>query len=918
MSLVLVWVVWFLVSDSNAEQFSPGKRQVVDLNGTWDFLPVWKNKLIFPPPKGEWRKTFTPEYWGGYPEWTKLAGEPPLEWKWTPQEDIFRGPDKLLPCAWYRKTVSLPPVSTGHRAKITFMAVAHRAWVYFNGKFISEHWGGFTPFTVDVTNVIKPGENELLVGVGDHRSVTHESWIRENALTPIGAMYPFFRGIWQEVYLQIVSDTYVEDVFIMPSVREMILKAQVTLRNEGKKDFQGTLHATVTDQGRTVKEFTSLPITIETGKEKTIFFSEPFPNAELWWPDHPKLYHMKVSLSQGKQTIDVRQERFGFREFWIDGRHFKLNGAIIKLWAIWGHTGEYSKSGAAETDEATRKMWREIKKCNIHAARLHGQPMVPRLLNSADEEGILLIAESALYGGNHHLLNFPSTEGKSLGEAFRKNSFRHVEEWVKRDRNHPSLVLWTSSNEFSHTHIPRTPTVTRFLLDLQNYFQTLDPTRPVKHSGYGGMDEKEMTIDFHSVQNQSIPPNGYFWAVQDIGSWNKQDRNFGSFYPKLITQINKPVCVGEDTSEPNASALVGQKYFKSPQERIKGLAELWRVMMNAYRVTDVALEVFFPFFDGPIPNEFLTALTDVFKPVGIFHAEYANHFFAGEKARRTLVTYNETYHPKKFTIRWEIWNEKTIVGQGKDSFFLPPGENKKSKMEFRFPSQMTEKTMTLTVRLFENDKETDTLKIPYRVYPSKNTLCLPDLPFALVDPEKKTAKVFDALKIKYTPITTLKGIDRFSLVVFGDPAPATPLSPRRSAELKRFVEKGGRVVFLHVKNIPPELGLNAEMVKDSRATAAFPDLNAPRIFKGLDAEEFKFWREDNFIADDLFQKPTLKGAKVFLVAGWDLGLTPFFEIPSGKGSYLICQLSLIEKARVEPVCLKLLENILSYSLEKHE
>jgi len=794
------------------------------------------------------------------------------------------------------------------------MAVAHRAWVYFNGKPAGEHWGGFTPFTVDVTSLARAGDNELLVGVGDHRSVTDgRSWSREHVLTPVGAMYPFNRGVWQEVFLEIVPEVRIDDVFVMPSVRQMKLDVQVTVKNDGQAVGSGLLRVAVVDEGKTVKEFKPLAVTVPAGQEKVVMFSEPFTDAQLWWPDRPKLYYAKVSLNKDRQTQDEQSVRFGFREFWIDGRHFVLNGAIVTLWAVWGHTGEYIKSGVGESQEGARRMWRAVKRCNIHAARLHGQPLVPRILDAADEEGILIIAESALYGGNGHQTNSPPATGPDWGAVFHRNARQHIAEWVRRDRNHPSLVLWTSSNEYNHTHIPRTATCTRFLLELQDRIRELDPTRPVKHSGYGGMGSREMTIDFHSVQDQSIPPNGYFWAVQDIGSWNQTDRNFGSFYPKLITQIDKPVCVGEDTSEPNAAALVGPRYFLNREERIKGLAELWRVMMNAYRKTDVAMEAFFPFFDGPIPNSFLTALTDVFKPAGVFPKEYAHRFFAGSKVRRTLVTYNEAYQPRNFSVVWTAESNGRQIAGGTDSFSLAPGKLRWTEVEFTAPSAAEEQPLTLTVQLVEAGKELDVQKISGRVYPEARKFKWPEVPIALYDPRGTMRKLLETMGAIIKPITTLNDLDPSALAVFGPGCRLDELPSRQISNLRRFVERGGRALILGTDGLPAELEVKLEPIIGSRATAGFAAQTNPPALKGLTEEELKFWPEDNFIARDLFKKPEGVG-KTILIAGADLSLTPLVEVPSGKGLYIFCRLLLVEKAQTEPVCRKLIVNLIRYGL----
>ncbi len=901
-------------------EFKPdGNRQIANLSGLWQFLPVWQKQLTYPPAPGKWKKIQIPNCGGGRSDWQQLAGEPPAGWDETSGDGYFDGPGKSLPFAWYKKTVELTELPAGNTMKLVFDAVAHLAWVYVNGTLVCEHIGGTTPFEVDVTKHVRPGKNEILVGAGDQRSLArNRNWLREAVFFPTGAQYPYHVGIWQDVRLVVRPDASIDDVFVMPSVRNMKLDVQTTLKHEGKQPFKGTIKAVVTDAGKCVKEFKDISFSIDPGQEKVLTLSEPFEKAQLWWPDSPKLYHVTVTLDEDGKTVDTQTRRFGFREFWIDGRSFRLNGAKVKLWNIWGHTGEYMRSGAWEGPEGARRVWRTLKENNLVAARLHAQPMVPWLLDTADEEGILLIDESALYDGGHQFFDEPPYQGKPVDELYRQNAYTHIREWVRRDRNHPSVVIWSGSNEFAFWCTPRNKKVTAFLQDLSSLIRTLDPTRPVKHSGYGALDGKEMTIDLHYPQDSSAPPNGFFWATGNKGGKWYYDANLGGIYCNIQWNGEKPLCVGEDSPRMDSSVLIGEKANQDDKERLKGFVEMWRMLFNAYRLQDIAMEspALFHSEGARVPNSHLSALKDVFKPLGIFLKEYPRRFFAGQKVARTLIVYNETYRTRDMTLAWNIYDGDKTIGQGTQTISLPPGELAEIPVTFDAPAVADEKNLILTAVLREGDTDKDTFTSTFRIYPSKNTFTLPAGKLALFDPNKQTAETFKKLGIPFETLDSLNNVKKDSIVVIGQNALPENLSVDLANSLKTFVENGGTIVCLDQKKFPRWLPVRLEPAKDSRATVAFVNEADHPILKGIDPSELQFWAKDNIVAENLFQKPSSGPFKTLITAGGGSSLTPLCEIPYGKGAYLICQMPLVARISAEPVCRKLLQGILTYAMDR--
>jgi hypothetical protein len=429
------------------------------------------------------------------------------------------------------------------------------------------------------------------------------------------------------------------------------------------------------------------------------------------------------------------------------------------------------------------------------------------------------------------------------------------------------------------------------------------------------MDGREMTVDLHGPNDQSVPPNGFFWAGRsNPGNWVETDMNIGRYMTPTGWKGDKPICVGEDAVVRDGSVIFGQKVLTDEKIKLQGTVESFRMMMNAFRLSGVAMEGFFAFVGGVVPNDVFSSLREVFAPVGLFHEQYANHFFAGQNAKRSLIVYNETYHPKSLSVSWELRNGATGLKRGRESFFLSPGEIHRIPLSFTVPNFSKEQSLTLAAILSEGNQELKKINVSYPVYPARKKITIPQGTLAVFDPEKHTIHLLASLGVPFSELSDLKEMKNADVLVLGRDCFKADLPADQARTIKTFVEKGGKVICLEQKEFPRWLPVRVEMAKGRQATIGFlKDLNHP-ILKKLSADELKFWQEDNFIASSLYQKPVSDKFKVLVTAGSAESLTPLLEIPWGKGSYLLSQLSLIEKSQIEPVCLKLLEGLLSYAM----
>ena len=309
-----------------------------------------------------------------------------------------------LPFAWYRTRFATPEDSIGKQLFLKFHGVQYSAKVVVNGREVGGYVGGGEPFEMEITDAVrKGGSNELLVRAGDIRAVIDGELdaskvkrgerlvehLSDAIMHPVGSKYSAF-GIWEPVELVVRDRLYLDDVFIRTSVRKKEIAVDFTIRNLTDKPQSAVLSAITEgfDLGKTTVE-------VPAKGEKTVTLTKPWPDAKLWSPKEPHLYTLDIALTQDGKTLEHRRERFGFREFWIEGTRFVLNGIPMTFLGTSKHPSgtlakELSKDSAFD-------LYRRIRTANCNAIRLHANLWPKHWFDAADEDGMPLILESGLW-----------------------------------------------------------------------------------------------------------------------------------------------------------------------------------------------------------------------------------------------------------------------------------------------------------------------------------------------------------------------------------------------------------------------------------------------------------------------------------------------------------------------------------------
>jgi beta-galactosidase len=371
--------------------------------------------------------------------------------------------------SWYRKWFYLPADIVGRRVFLDFEGVMVAAKVYVNGELAgAEHRGGYTPFSLDVTEWIAPGQQNLL-------SVRVDSTERPD-IPPFGGVvdYLAFGGIYREVALRVVGPIYIKDIFAVPKdVLEdrKSVDISATIVNTTDQEIEIDLSASIGGGAASINGDLELPA---RGQAK-ITFGLPGLEAQLWDLDNPTLYEAAVELENG----DRLATRVGFRTIEFGRGAFRLNGRPIKLRGLNRHqTFPYIGAAApARLQVRDALVLKYDLACNI--VRTSHYPPSRHFLDACDEIGLLVFEEMPGW--------------QFIGDQdWQQLSLRDVQAMIVRDRNRPSVVLWgVRINESCDNH--------EFYTRTNELARRLDPSRPT--GGVRAHADSEFLEDVYTMND---------------------------------------------------------------------------------------------------------------------------------------------------------------------------------------------------------------------------------------------------------------------------------------------------------------------------------------------------------------------------------------------------------------------------------
>jgi beta-galactosidase len=386
-------------------------RPRASLAGPWRFAPD--------PPAGFFEPGFDEHQWSDIK---------------VPAHFEMEGFQSLDGVGGYRKRFHLPPGEG--RVKLRFEGVYSGAEVWVNGQRLAYHEGGALPFEVDITEAAKDGENLLAMRVTQHTVVSDQlDKMSEYADFPLA-------GIMRPVYLFRVPPFHLGALAVATAFdaafRDAVLNGRLAVLNESSEPLPAaTCELRLIDPDGQTVPVNSKPLAIQAGpwERAEASFSLPVPSPRQWEAEHPRRYTLAVTLKAGDRVVEQLVQRIGFRQTDIRDRQLLINGRPVKIRGTCHHDS-HPLLGRAVTAELERQDLELMKEANLNSLRTSHYPPLPELLEIADELGIYVEDEGSFCWVD------ATDDLRHTPRVMQLNA-----ELLARDRNHPSVFIWSVCNE---------------------------------------------------------------------------------------------------------------------------------------------------------------------------------------------------------------------------------------------------------------------------------------------------------------------------------------------------------------------------------------------------------------------------------------------------------------------------------------
>lgn len=445
------------------------RERWANLNGLWEYAIVSANAQAWSGSQGNIRVP--------YPIQSHLSGV---------QKQVYS--DQAL---WYRRTLEVPAAWKGERVRLHFGAVDWQTMVYVNGRLVGEHLGGYDPFSFDITDALKEGENELTLRVWDPTNEGDQPHGKQT-FKPEGIWYTAVTGIWQTVWMEPAAASSISLIVCDTKISgEVAVNAAIHGKTDGL-----TLHARATLNGETVAAGTA-----KAGAPLSLTIADP----KLWSPNSPTLYDLEVELRNGDKTVDKAASYFGIRQIELKtdkyGIRTYLNGEPIFMFGPldqgWWPDGLY----APPTDEALRYDLEVTKRAGFNTVRKHVKVEPARFYRHCDELGLLVWQDmpNSLKFGPRWNTNFREKNETPDGVRPPDSKERFEAEWrniMTACRPFTCVVVWVPFNEaWGQFDTKR----------VAEWTKKLDPTRLVNSASGGNFVDCGDILDIHVYPGPGSP-----------------------------------------------------------------------------------------------------------------------------------------------------------------------------------------------------------------------------------------------------------------------------------------------------------------------------------------------------------------------------------------------------------------------------
>ena len=465
----------------------------------------------------------------------------PSEQRWTRVNlphtynlDAYAGRDYYQGKGIYRRVLTLSEVEEGRRYYLKIDAASKAAEVVVNGKAVGSHAGGYSAFTVDVTDCIRK-ENLIEITVDNGRK----------DITPISADFTFWGGIYRDVWLVSVPEQHFNmanmgsgGIFVStPEVSEdkAMVRVRSEVANDADKAVSLELRHQVYSPGGGLLQAKRQKFRLKAGETRALeYTSEAIRQPMLWSPETPSLYVVKTALVNPKdgKVLDEQANKVGLRWFAFDGtKGFFLNGKPYKLRGVNRHQDQ-TPVGVALDDEAHRRDVRLMKEIGCNFIRISHYPQDDALLEACDELGLLAWEE------------IPIVNIVEDTPGYADNCERNLREMIRQHYNHPSVIMWGYMNEIllvtPGPGNPRWPAYRDRTVGLAQRMERVlkeeDPARASVMAYNMTNLYHEIGLDLTDVGGWNLYQGWYVDRLEDFNAWCEYQHEH---YPELPIIISE-------------------------------------------------------------------------------------------------------------------------------------------------------------------------------------------------------------------------------------------------------------------------------------------------------------------------------------------------------------------------------------------
>ncbi|MEK8180524.1 beta-galactosidase GalA [Flavobacterium buctense] len=400
---------------------------------------------------------------------------------------------------WYRKHFSVDKSKSNKRFELQFDGIYRNAEIWINGFYVGTNFSGYVGNSYDVTDYINfEGENVMVVRVD---ATQYEGWFYEGA------------GIYRHVWLNITEKVFIpsDGVFVHAEVKgkNAIVNIETTVQNNNLQTSNGSVYCYITDRnGKVLAKTSEQKIALGVHKNTSVKQKINLSNARLWSLEDPYLYRVISVVKSGNQIVHQTKTRFGIKTVKFDAnKGFFLNGKHLKIQGTNNHQ-DHAGIGSALSDYLQYYRVKLLKEMGSNSYRASHNAPTPELLDACDSLGMLVLDEQRLLNSSPEYVD----------------QFKRI---IKRDRNHPSVFLWSIGNEEQNIQgNDYGKKIAQTLLAIQ---QDLDPTRTSTYAA-------DMPNVFKGV-NEVIPIRGFNYREYAVADYHRDHPN----QPLLGTEMGSTV-----------------------------------------------------------------------------------------------------------------------------------------------------------------------------------------------------------------------------------------------------------------------------------------------------------------------------------------------------------------------------------------